>query len=79
MNTGKRPDHKRTYRYGVYGLTEWVAVIPAGKAKLRIRFAGGETSGYGRVPAQFVTPSRTVAAMIENSEYYRQGRIVPLP
>lgn len=63
------------YRYGVFGLSEWVALIPVGKAKLRVRFSGGETSGFGRVPAEFVTTDPTVARLIQESDYFRQGRI----
>lgn len=83
MNTGKENNPRaaardREYRYGVYGLSEWVALIPAGKARLRVSFAGGETSGYGRVPASFVTTDRSLAFLIENSDYFKSGRIVRL-
>ena len=63
------------YAYGVYGLSEWVALIPVGKAKLRVSFTGGATNGYGTVPATFVTTDRSVSRIIENSEYFMTGRI----
>ncbi|MBD5205346.1 MAG: hypothetical protein HDS71_02635 [Bacteroidales bacterium] len=83
MNTGKENKAQgarnvKEFRYGVYGLSEWVALIPAGQAKLRVCFAGGETSGYGRVPASFVTRDRSLALLIENSIYFKTGRIVRL-
>lgn len=74
-----RPKALTRYVYGVYGLSEWQALIPVGRAKLRINFSGGETGGYGLVPATFVTTDRSVAMMIEKSEYFKTGRIRRLP
>ncbi len=65
-------------RYGIYGLSEWEALIPAGRAKMRVHFAGGETTGFGRKPAIFTTSSRAVARLIEESEHFKSGRIVRL-
>lgn len=69
---GKRPVR---YRYGVYGLSEWVALIPAGKAKLRISFSGESNGGFGTAPATFETTDSSVARIIEKSAYFRNGRI----
>lgn len=67
-----------TYFYGVYGLSEWVALIPMGNAKLRIEFTGGSTSGYGVTPAVFATKNFHVAKAIDESPYYKEERIVGL-
>jgi len=61
--------------FGVYGLTEWETLIPAGRAKLRVRFTGGSLSGYGVVPATFVTRNPHIKLLIENSPQYKSGRI----
>ena len=64
--------------YGVYGLTEWEIVIPAGASKVRIRFDGGSMSSLGVVPATYSTSSRAVKRIIENSPQFRERRIVKL-
>lgn len=61
--------------FGVYGLTEWETLIPAGRAKLRVRFTGGSLSGYGVVPATFTTYNLHVKLLIENSPQFKSGRI----
>lgn len=77
----KSPDadgRRHRYVYGVYGLSEWVALIPAGKARLRICFTGGGTSGHGTSAASFATRDASIATLIERSSYFRTGRIVRL-
>lgn len=61
--------------YGVYGLTEWQALIPAGQATVRINFSGGHMSAYGIVPATFATVDPAVQRLIEESGYYARRRI----
>lgn len=61
--------------YGVRGLTEWTALLPAGKARLAVTFTGGTASGYGESPALFSTDSPAVQKVIEESGYFRSGRI----
>lgn len=61
--------------YAVHGLTECELLIPAGHARLRIRFSGGSLSALGSVPATFTTRSRTVMQLIEKSPQFVQGRI----
>lgn len=61
--------------YGVYGLTEWQALIPAGKAVVRVSFTGGSASGFGIVPATFSTESPVIKSLIERSHYFRNGKI----
>lgn len=66
------------YQYGVYGLTEWYAVVKAGNAHISVPFTGGATSGYGCTPARFVTDSRALATIIESTNLFKQGKIVRL-
>lgn len=68
----------RRHLFGVYGLTEWHAVIRAGKASIRIPFTGGMLSGYGCTPATFETTSEALAKIIERSDYYQSKKIVKL-
>lgn len=65
----------RRYTFGVYGLTEWQALIPVGQAKLRIPFTGGMLSAYGLSPAKFSTTDASLARLIRDCEYFKTGRI----
>lgn len=71
----KRDNGRRRFVYAVEGLTEWIALISVGKAKVRIPFAGGSVSAYGTVPATFATDSHALMKIIENSNYFATGRI----
>lgn len=62
--------------YGVYGLTEWHALLPLGRRKVRVSFTGGALSGYGVVPATFATAHPVLQHVIEHSEHFRSGKIV---
>lgn len=62
--------------YGVKGMMEWIASIPCGKATVTVPFTGGSLSGYGIVPAQYITENPMMQAVIENSDYYKSGKIV---
>lgn len=68
-------EQKLTKTYAVHGLMEWVAQIPAGKATLRVPFSGGTQTAYGVTPALFTTSNTLYMAVIENSSYFKQGRI----
>ena len=74
-------DNRRTPRmqgsavYGVYGVMEWVALVPVGRSTLKIHFEGGSMSGYGIRPATYETDHPGVRRIIERSEWYRRGRI----
>lgn len=61
--------------YGVNGMMEWIALIPVGRNIVRVRFSGGSLSGYGVTPATFTTTNTVVMKMIENSSYFRRGKI----
>lgn len=64
--------------YGVIGLMEWIAVIAAGAATLKIRFSGGFPTANGITPAEFSTDNPVVQHAIENSDYFKNGKIVLL-
>lgn len=64
--------------YGVSGLMEWHAVIPAGKAQVHIHFSGGALTGYGVTPAEYSTANPVIQRVIENSSYFRSGKIAIL-
>jgi hypothetical protein len=61
--------------YGVRGLMDWNCLIHVGKAKVHIPFTGGTLSAYGVTPAEYTTDNPMVQAVIENSDYFKQGKI----
>ena len=63
------------YIYEVSGLTEWAALIRIGKARIRVNFTGGTITGFGSTPARYCTCSPGIAAIIEQSEYFKTGKI----
>lgn len=75
-NAYKAVHESNTREYLAPGFTEWIALIPIGKARIRIPFTGGSVSGYGTVPAKFTTSSAALAKLIENSRQFRTGKII---
>lgn len=61
--------------YGVLGLMEWNALIPVGRSTLRVHFSGGTVTGFGVTPAKFTTDNPAVQLLIEQSHWFRSGRI----
>lgn len=61
--------------YGVSGLMEWSAMIPAGSARMHIHFSGGALTGYGVTPAEYSTDDLLVQRIIESSDYFKTGKI----
>lgn len=61
--------------YGVKGLMDWVAIIRVGKASFHIPFKGGSMTAFGVVPATYATADRVTQHIIENSDYYANGKI----
>ena len=61
--------------YGVRNLVEWQANIPVGKGRLIVHFTGGSITAYGVTPAVFKTEDPIHQAIIENSGYFKSGRI----
>lgn len=62
--------------YGAPRLVDWMARIQVGSATMRIHFTGGALTQYGVTPAQYTTSDGFVQAAIEQSEYYKEGRII---
>ncbi len=65
----------RKVTYAAFGYIDWVARIPLGKARMTVRFTGGTLSKYGSTPAEFTTSDSFTQEAIENSEYFRKGKI----
>lgn len=57
---------------------EWQAQIPCGKAKLHVNFTGGTLTAYGVTPAKYSTSNPIIQGLIENSDYFKKGRITLL-
>ncbi len=64
--------------YGVSGLMDWTTNIKAGKATINVHFSGGALTAYGVTPATYSTANPLFQIVIENSEYYKSGRITLL-
>lgn len=75
MRTDQTRRGEERREYGVWGLMELNAVIPAGRGTLHVHFTGGSVTGFGVVPAKFATSDPLVIHLIENSEYFRSGKI----
>lgn len=62
--------------YGAPRLVDWVAQIKAGAATVRVHFTGGALTSYGVTPAEFTTSNPFIQKVIENSSYFKEGRII---
>lgn len=62
-------------KYGVEGLVDWKAQISAGRAKVIVHFAGGALTRFGVTPAEFTTKDAFIQRVIEDSGYFKSGRI----
>lgn len=54
---------------------EWQPIIYAGKAKFCPKFEGGALTAYGITPARYTTKDPLQQHIIENSDYFKEGRI----
>lgn len=61
--------------YGAPRLVDWVAQIKVGAASVRVHFTGGALTSYGVTPAEFTTSNPFMQKVIENSSYFKEGRI----
>lgn len=68
----------KTKVYGTTGLYEWQPVIRVGKAKYCPHFSGGTVDKNGTSPARYTTSNKIEQAVIENSSYFKNGRIYVL-
>jgi len=61
--------------YGAPRYMDWVAQIKAGAATVRVHFTGGALTVYGVTPAEYTTTSPFIQKVIEQSQYFKEGRI----
>lgn len=66
---------KSTKIYGVKGLMEWQCVISSGGVRFHFAFTEGTITGYGVTPAKYRTSNPILQNVIENSEYFKSGKI----
>lgn len=64
--------------YGTPRLVDWVAQIKAGAATVRVHFTGGALTAYGVTPAEYTTDNPFIQKVIEQSTYFKEGRIITL-
>jgi len=64
--------------YGAPRYMDWVAQIRAGAATVRVHFTGGALTVYGVTPAEYTTTDPFTQKVIEQSQYFKEGRIVLL-
>lgn len=64
--------------YGAPRLVDWVAQIKAGAATVRVHFSGGALTSYGVTPAEYTTDNPFMQKVIEQSDYFKEGRIILL-
>lgn len=64
--------------YGAPRLVDWVAQIKVGAASVRVHFTGGALTSYGVTPAEYTTANPFIQRVIENSSYFKEGRIIKL-
>lgn len=64
--------------YGAPRLVDWVAQIKAGAATVRVHFTGGALTSYGVTPAEYTTANPFIQKVIEQSSYFKEGRITLL-
>lgn len=62
--------------YGVPGYVELRLLLPLGKGKMVVNFAGGNLGGDGAAPAEFKTQDLVTQTIIEHSDYYKRGFII---
>ena len=61
--------------YGVNGLMEWHCQIATGGATFHFEFVDGIMTAHGSTPAKFKTENILFQNIIENSNYFKNGRI----
>lgn len=71
----KEMEYMVTKKYGTTGLMEWMCSIAVGKARFSFLFSGGMFNGFGMVPATFTTSDAVQQRVIEDSFYFKSGKI----
>ena len=64
--------------YAVSGMTEYLAMIPAGSVSIPLHFTGGTLTGYGIRPATAEVSDPCFKKYIEMSPLFRSGKITRL-
>lgn len=64
--------------YGAPRYMDWVAQIKSGAATVRVHFTGGALTVYGVTPAEYTTTNPFIQKVIEQSKYFKEGRITLL-
>lgn len=64
--------------YGAPGLLEWNVCLGDSGVRLHLHFAHGSQSPFGASPAEYRTDSKFNQTIIEQSSYFKEGRIVLL-
>ena len=63
--------------YGAPGLQEWTLVLGNGP-RLHLHFEHGSQTAFGASPAEYRTENKFFQTIIEQSNYFKEGRIVLL-
>lgn len=76
----KKEERKIWYQktYGVRDLLEWELHLNTGylvKPFVKVRFEGGQITGFGVAPAIFTTADTVIQRLIEENEWFKNGRI----
>ena len=66
---------KKRVTYGITGMMEYQAVIPVGKATVKVTFTDGTMSATGMTPARYMTDNMMIQHVIEHSPQYKKGLI----
>lgn len=64
--------------YGAPGLLEWNVCLGDSGVRLHLHFDHGSQSAFGASPAEYRTDSKFNQTIIEQSSYFKEGRIVLL-
>lgn len=62
--------------YGINGLLEWHGYVVNGGVKMKVDFTNGSVTAFGVAPATFTTKDALTQHIIENSEQFKDGKIV---
>lgn len=65
--------------YAARGMIDWQLALNVGGAVIRICFTDGSMGSNGVIPARYTTESPAIQRMIEDSQYYKDGRIIYYP
>lgn len=61
--------------YAARGLLDWQMALNIGGAIIRICFSGGSMGTNGVIPAKYTTENPAIQRFVEDTTYYKNGRI----